>query len=111
AADADAVLVLERRLPPEQGDALALELLGGPFGPGLADDVLLAGHHPGPVEVDGPGPDAERAGTLEEGVDLGGAEQGLGGHAGAVGAVAADLVLLDDGDRPAARPQPLGGRG
>ena len=109
--DAEGVFVLERSLPLEHGDALPFKLLGGIPSSSLPDNIFLAGHHLGPVEADGSGLDAEGICSFQEGVDLGGAEQRLGGHAGAEGAVTPWLVHLDHGHGMAVRPQPLGGCG
>jgi hypothetical protein len=73
--------------------------------------IFLAGHHLGPVESDGSELDAEGTGSFQEGIDLGGAQQRLGGHAGAERAVTPWLVHLDHGHGVSVRAQPLGGCG
>src|SRR5207253_9822886 len=102
----DVVLILKRGHASKQGDAFfTVTLLRGRRSR-LANDVLLAGHHPVPVEIDRAWTHAKLVAALQQRIDFRGAEQGFGGHASVVRTVAAHLVFLDDRDGmpPGARP-------
>ncbi len=76
----------------------ASELLAAVVGEVL-DEGVLAGHHLGEVEADIVGADAPRFWVAGQVQDLGGVEEGFGGHAAAQDAKPADFLaaLNDDG--------------
>ena len=106
-ADRHPPLSIEVPLAAEQLDPVLLEPRQLRGVAEVVDDLVAAGEDPVGVEVAGHRlGDAGNAPCL--GQQLAGAEQCLRGHAGVVGALAADQVLLDDRDAHAAVGEPPG---
>ena len=101
AVDLEALLAGEAAGAAEEPDALLLEPgeLDGVIE--VVDDLVAAREHRGGVDLAGDGllDAGDTLGFLEQ---LAGAQEGLGRHAGVVGALAGDQVALDDRHREAA---------
>lgn|GEM_PF-6770329 len=91
-------MILKRGDPAEQSDPFTLVALLGCCHACLANSPLFARHHPKPIEINNPGPEAKFGGALQERVNLRGAQQGLAGHAGVIWTVAVYFVFFNDHD-------------
>ena len=96
-AEGDGVLVGETGVGADEFESAFGELLGAVIGETF-DERIFTGHDLVEIERDFLGMDAPDLGVLGDLFDFGGVEEGLGGHATAKDAEAADLLSAFDDD-------------